>query len=203
MLKEKKSLLLSIYLYPENICRHRNMHSRGSNPCFCSHTLGAQPSQGEDWKNEFCPYPPFNSSAHPQAQDLILTFAPGALTGSLQIHTKDSVLASDAGLNQELTSSSWPALWMRVCMCEYEVCDGCTLMGSQPYCLGITPFSSWVTVGSHSQSQSTHSSRIHWSFLLWQAFWLHRRKPGLSARCTQCTLQNATRRLSLKSWESF
>lgn len=34
-------------------------------------------------------------------------------------------------------------------------------MGSQPYYLGITPFSAWVTVGSRSQSQSAHSSRTH------------------------------------------
>lgn len=54
-----------------------------------------------------CPHPPFNSSTHPQLQDLILTSSPEALTGSLQTHSKDSVLASDAGLNQGLTGSSW------------------------------------------------------------------------------------------------
>lgn len=135
---------------------HTNMLSRGYNPCFCSDSLGSQPQQREEWKNEICPRPPFNSSTRLQLQDLILISPPEALTGSLRAHSKDSVLALDAGLNQGLDRLLLAAF---VCLAWVFMCSGCTLMGSQPYCFAFTPFSAWVTVGSHSQSQSAHSSR--------------------------------------------
>lgn len=65
-----------------------------------------------------CPHPPFNSSTRLHLQDLILISPPEALTGSLQTHSKDSVLALDAGLNQGLTGSSWRGLCVwRGCVC--------------------------------------------------------------------------------------
>lgn len=48
-----------------------------------------------------------------------------------------------------------------VCVCEYEVCDGRTLMVSQPYCLGITPFfymgHSGVTLPVSISTQLAHT----------------------------------------------
>lgn len=74
------------------------------------------------------------------------------------IHSKDSVLPLDAGLNQALTGTSWLGLcvWRG---CAY-VRKGAQTMGKRLYYLGITPFSAWITVGSHS-SVSISAQLVH------------------------------------------
>lgn len=143
---------------------HTSSHSSRNNPCFCLDSWIATIAKK---KNEIWPHPPFNSSARLQLQDLILTSSPEALTGSLQTHSKDSVLALDAGLNQGLTGASW--LCFSVCRVRVCVCVGRVHTDGIPT-VGITRSSAWVKAGSRSRSQSLRGSGTHPSLLLWQPF---------------------------------
>lgn len=66
---------------------HTCSHSCCNNPCFSSWTAIIA-----DWTREIWHHPLFNSSTRLQFYNLILAFPLEAVAGSLQAHSKDSLL---------------------------------------------------------------------------------------------------------------
>lgn len=106
MLTEKVCYAISSFI-PKPYDTYEHASAGAIIPVSAQTLLDHNHSKEKRRKNEICPHPIFNSSIRLQLRDLILTSPPEALTWSLQTHSKDSVLALDAGLNQGLTGASW------------------------------------------------------------------------------------------------
>lgn len=106
-----------------------------------------------------------------------------------------------------MTGSSWRHLCVwRECLCAVGArADG----KSAVYCFAFTPFSAWVTVGSHLPvSISTQLSyAAHLSLALAAVLIAQEETCSLlprricRARCTRCAPQNAARRRSKESFQ--